>query len=281
MAKTAPVPGITTASGATSVVRTLIPTTTIVPDEANRRVIEDDDFEALCDSIRVLGVLQPVQVWRRPDGTHRLIDGERRWRAARKVGLAEIACDVWPGETDPRRVALAGLVLNEHRRAHGCLHVARRLRDIKNENGLSHAEVATQTGLPLDRVKTYFSLFGGSEDIHKFLEHQEVPLKVAAELVRFEKATNEARARRLLARYKESPLTVQEIVSLRRRDAREREDADEQTGKHRQPSSRLVARLETQLRQDPGAISQLEELAQRLGYRLVPLAGDARDGASR
>ena len=37
-------------------------------------------------------------------------------------------------------------VLNEHRRAHGCLHVGRRLRDIKNENGFSLAEVATHTG---------------------------------------------------------------------------------------------------------------------------------------
>ena len=101
---------------------------------------------------------------------------------------------MWPGDTDPRRVAVAGLVLNEHPRAHGCLHVARRLRDIKNVSDLSHAEVAEQTGLPLDRVKTYFSLFGASDDMLRFLDEKEVPLKVAAEFVRFEKATNEARA---------------------------------------------------------------------------------------
>src|SRR5262245_56422801 len=162
-----------------------------------------------------MGLLDPVQVWRRPDGAHRLIDGERRWRAAQKVGLVEIPCDAWPTESDPRRVAVAGLVLNEHRRAHGCLHVARRLRDIKNHAGLSHLEVATQTGLPLDRVKTYFSLFGASDPMLTFLEEKEVPLKVAVELVRYEKATNEARARRLLQRYGESPLTVHDIVKLK------------------------------------------------------------------
>jgi len=78
MAKTASVSGNPTANGAASVSRAVVPMSTIVPDEDNRRVLEDDDFEALCDSIRVLGVLQPVQVWRRSDGTHRLIDAKNR-----------------------------------------------------------------------------------------------------------------------------------------------------------------------------------------------------------
>jgi len=226
--------------------------------------------------------LQPVQVWQRPDGTHRLIDGERRWRAARKVGLAEVPCDVWPGDADPRRVAVAGLVLNEHRRAHGCMHVARRLRDIKNDSGLSHAEVAEHTGLPLDRVKTYFSLFGASDDMLRFLDEKEVPLKVAAELVRFEKATTEARARRLLEKHVESPLTVQEIAALRKREQRTRgemtQDKEERKERRLQPASGLVERFEAEVRRRPAALGDLEELARRLGYRLVPLAGDARQG---
>ncbi len=264
------------------VMRMVLPTGAIVPDQENRRVTEDDEFDALCDSIRLLGLLQPVQVWQRPDGTHRLIDGERRWRAARKVGLAEVPCDVWPGDADPRRVAVAGLVLNEHRRAHGRLHVARRLRDIKNESGLSHAEVAEQTGLPLDRVKTYFSLFGASDDMLRFLDEKEVPLKVAAELVRFEKATNEARARRLLEKHVESPLTVQEIAALRKREQRTRgekpQDKEERKERRLQRASGLVERFEAEVRRRPAALGELEEIARRLGYRLVPLAGDARQG---
>src|SRR5882672_8166480 len=91
---------VMTAHGA--VVRLVLHATAIVPDEANRRIIEDDDFDALCDSIRLLGILQPLQVWHRADGTHRLIDGERRWRAAQKIGLKDIPCDVWPDDVDRR-----------------------------------------------------------------------------------------------------------------------------------------------------------------------------------
>jgi hypothetical protein len=67
------------------------------------------------------------------------------------------------------------------------------------------AELATQTGFPLDRVKTYFVLFGASDDVMRFLEEHEVAPKVAAEIVRYQRATNEARARRLIERYKETP----------------------------------------------------------------------------
>jgi len=222
-------------------------------------------------------------VLRQVDGTYRLIDGERRWRAASKVGLAAIPCEVWPEDADRRRASVAAIILNEHRAAHGCLHVARRLRDIKNDGGLSHAEVATTTGLPLDRVKTYFSLFAGSEDLLVFLDEEEVPLKVAAELVRFEKATNEARARKLCARHLESPLTVQEIVTLRKREEGTRgkgavHNEDTQPTPRADPLTKLLARLEAEVRRDPARLGHLDELARRLGYRLVAIDGDTSVG---
>jgi len=264
--------------GGPAMMRTLLPISAIVPDEDNRKLVENDEYVALCDSIKILGVMQPIHVWRRPDGTHQLIDGERRWRAACKIGLPEIPCDVWPIESDPRRVAVAGLVLNEHRKAHGSLAVARRLRDIKNECGFSHAEVATHTGISLDRVKTYFSLFAASDAVMTFLEQNEIPLKVAVELVRYERATNEARARRLLERHKESPLTVQEIVSLRKRAEREAkaENADEHAAAPEKRPVAFIDRFEAAVRKDAGALSQLEELARRLGYRLVPLTSEGQ-----
>src|SRR6185436_7310212 len=45
------------------------------------------ELEDLAQSIRQHGVLQPVLVSERPDGTYQLITGERRWRAAQLAGL--------------------------------------------------------------------------------------------------------------------------------------------------------------------------------------------------
>ena len=126
--------------------------------------------------------------------------------------------------------------------------------------------------MSLDRIKTYFSLFAGSDELLTVLEQNEIPLRVAVELVRYERATNEARARRLAERHKQSPLTVQEIVALRKRESRP-EPAKEQV-KPALPARqvRLVEELEAEVRRDSGKVTQLEELARRLGYRLVPIA---------
>ena len=136
-----------------------IPIDAIVPDEANRAIDEsDEDFRELVESIRILGVLQRVHVQPRADGRYALIDGERRWRAALEAGRATLPCEVWPEDASPRDVTVAGVVMNEQRKAHGSLHVARRLRQIKNEFGETHEELARRTGLTLGRVKSYLSL---------------------------------------------------------------------------------------------------------------------------
>jgi ParB family chromosome partitioning protein len=48
-----------------------------------------DDLEELCRSIQSLGLAQPIHVWF--DGRHfRIVDGEKRWRACRKLGMTMV-----------------------------------------------------------------------------------------------------------------------------------------------------------------------------------------------
>jgi ParB family chromosome partitioning protein len=241
----------------------------ILPDDRNRAIGEDEEFTALVESVRVLGVLQPLHVYGLDDGHFRLIDGERRWRAALKASLESVPCDVWPAGTSAQDIQVAGLVLNEHRQAHGCIAVARRLRDIKNEFGLTQEELAVRTGLPLDRIKTYGSLFRGSDALIEFLEENDVPLKVALELVRYERATNEARTRKLTARYLDSPLTRHQIAALRRRAATEKEPSSESSPPVLR--STFAARVERAFERDPErARNELEGVLARLGFRMIP-----------
>ena len=57
-----------------------------------RRCFDDEDLEALADSISTNGILQPLLV--RPatgePGRFEIIAGERRWRAAQRAGLHEM-----------------------------------------------------------------------------------------------------------------------------------------------------------------------------------------------
>ena len=64
--------------------RAQLPIERIIPDDRNRAIIDDDDFQSLVESIRVLGILQPLHVQMVDESRYRLIDGERRWRAAQR-----------------------------------------------------------------------------------------------------------------------------------------------------------------------------------------------------
>ena len=59
------------------------------PDQPRKR-FEESALEELAQSIRSLGVIQPLIVRARPDGGYFLIAGERRWRAAQRAGLHEV-----------------------------------------------------------------------------------------------------------------------------------------------------------------------------------------------
>jgi ParB/RepB/Spo0J family partition protein len=245
----------------------------IVRDDDNRAIDEaDEDFMTLVDSVRVMRVLVALQVRRCGDGKYRIIDGERRWRAARHVGLVMVPCDVWPDHALPRDVMLAGVVINEQRQAHSCLAVARRLRAVKNQFAESHEQLAARTGMPLPRIKSYLNLFNGSDRLLEFLENEDVPVRTAVELVRFEKAHGEAAMRRLLERHKDEPLSCRAIELLRKREDARRTRAVDRTGTGGAGprTASLTARVEAAFRRDPeGARRELEEVAKRFGLRLV------------
>src|SRR5215471_3305427 len=64
--------------------------TSIVPSPLQpRKNFASEALQELVDSIRQHGIIQPLIV-RRADGRHELIAGERRWRAAQELGLAEV-----------------------------------------------------------------------------------------------------------------------------------------------------------------------------------------------
>ena len=243
----------------------------IVPDDKNRRIEEDEDFQSLLDSIRVLGVLKAVDVQDLGEGIYRLVDGERRWLAAQKAALGSIPADVWPANTPEATIKMAAIAMNEERKAFGCLHVARGLRDLKRSFGdVSHEVVARRMGMPVDRVKQYFALLTASDALFDFFERSDVPLRVALEFVRYEKSTNEAAARRLLARHKQTPLTVSEIIALRRRqEAPRRENiARHEAAAGASPKRPVIAgRLAKAIARDTeGILAEVRSVLEPLGY---------------
>jgi ParB family transcriptional regulator, chromosome partitioning protein len=74
-----------------------LPVDLIAPNRHQpRRHFDEESLVALAGSLESRGVLQPVLVRPVAEGTYELIAGERRWRAAKLAGLAEIPALVRP-----------------------------------------------------------------------------------------------------------------------------------------------------------------------------------------
>lgn len=122
-----------------------LPLASITPNRYQPRGHFDEEaLSQLADSIREVGVLQPVLVRPAGAGEYELIAGERRWRAARRVGLQTIPALV--RETDDAAALEQALVENLHRDSLNPLEEAAAYQQLIEDFGLTHDDVAARVG---------------------------------------------------------------------------------------------------------------------------------------
>jgi ParB family chromosome partitioning protein len=112
--------------------------------EQPRKRFDDEALQALADSVKERGVLQPVLVRPRPGGTYELVAGERRWRAARVAGLETLPALVQ--ERDDARSLEDALIENMAREDLNPIEAARAVAGLVEELGLTREEVGRRVG---------------------------------------------------------------------------------------------------------------------------------------
>lgn len=108
-----------------------------------RGVISPESLVDLVDSIREHGILEPLVVAKTPVG-YQLIAGERRWRAARIVGLKEVPVII--RETTPRGMLEMAIVENVQRVDLNPIERARAFQRLVDEFQLPTSEIARRVG---------------------------------------------------------------------------------------------------------------------------------------
>jgi ParB family transcriptional regulator, chromosome partitioning protein len=109
-----------------------------------RRRFDEDALNALAGSLGERGVLQPVLVRPRPDGTYELVAGERRWRAAQIAGMETIPALVRPRD-DAVALELA-LIENMAREDLNPIEEANAVAALVEELGLTREQVGLRVG---------------------------------------------------------------------------------------------------------------------------------------
>jgi ParB family transcriptional regulator, chromosome partitioning protein len=109
-----------------------------------RHVFDDEKLEELAQSIRELGVLEPILVRKRAAGGFDIIAGERRWRASQKAGLFEVPIVV--RELSDAQAFEAALVENIQRADLNPIETARAFQRLIDDHKHTQETVATRVG---------------------------------------------------------------------------------------------------------------------------------------
>jgi ParB family chromosome partitioning protein len=143
----------------------LIELSRIHPDPMQpRRNLEESALRELVESVKRLGILQPISVRYMADADqYQIISGERRFQAATLAGLSEIPC--WVQSPEEREILVRQIVENWQRAELHPFELADSLAALRDTNGYSQKQIAELTGKSEGEISKLLKLLTLAPDV--------------------------------------------------------------------------------------------------------------------
>lgn len=142
----------------------LLPIHKVEPNPGQpRRDFDEEELQALADSIAVHGIVQPLTVRELSSGYYQIIAGERRWRAARLANLSEIPAVII--EADDRKTMELALIENLQRQDLNPVEEAVGYHTLMADYGLTQEETAARVGKSRPAVANALRLLSLQPDV--------------------------------------------------------------------------------------------------------------------
>jgi len=146
-----------------------------------RRDMSAEALDELANSIRAQGILQPIVVRETGHQKYEILAGERRWRAAKIVGLEQVPCLI-KNVADDDAIAIA-LIENIQRENLNAMEEAIALKRLLDEFELTHNEVAKAVGKSRTTVSNLLRLNNLNKAVKLFLEQGDIEMGHARALL--------------------------------------------------------------------------------------------------
>lgn len=184
-----------------------------------RKTFSDETITALAESIREHGMLQPILVRPLSTGGYQIVAGERRWRAARMLGLDEIPVNIRElSDTETMQIAI---IENLQRENLNPVEEANGYSELIEKYGMTQEQVAKMVGRSRSAVANAVRLLTLPKRVLKMLENGELSAGHAKALLGFD---DEEMIIAIANRAAEGGMTVRQVERLAQKSA---EAADE------------------------------------------------------
>ena len=144
----------------------------------------DNPLNELVASIKEKGIIQPVIVQKTSENSYQLIAGERRWRAAKIVGLAKIPVII--KEVAPSEVLELALIENIQREDLNALETAEAFNRLISDYKLTHDDLSRKVGKDRATVTNYLRILKLPAEIRKWIAEGSLSIGHAKALLQVE-----------------------------------------------------------------------------------------------
>jgi ParB family transcriptional regulator, chromosome partitioning protein len=160
----------------------------IVPNpDQPRREFDEDALQDLAVSIRTIGVIQPISLRLMPNGSYQIIAGERRFRAAKMIGLTQIPAYIKTAEDDA--VMEMGLIENIQREDLNAIEIALAFQKLLEIYNLTQEKLSERLGKKRTTIANYVRLLKLPAEIQIGLQYRKIDMGHARALVNIDDPT--------------------------------------------------------------------------------------------
>lgn len=196
----------------------------IVPNPTQPRTRFDEEaLDELADSIRQLGVIQPVTVRKSAGGKYVIISGERRWRAAQRADLTTLPAYI--REVDDENLHAMALVENIQREDLNAIEIALTFKKLIDQYNLTQERLSERVGKKRATVANFLRLLRLPAEVQLGLRDKRVDMGHARALLSLDNPHDQLRIYKLILKEGLSVRRVEELVKEARENTAEAADS--------------------------------------------------------
>lgn len=191
-----------------------------------RKNFSDENITALAESIREHGMLQPILVRPISTGGYQIVAGERRWRAARMLGLDEVPVNI--RELSDIETMQIAIIENLQRENLNPVEEASGYNELIEKFGMTQDKVAKMVGRSRSAIANSVRLLSLPERVLKMVENGDISAGHARALLGFE---NEELLIATALKAAEGGLTVRQVEKAAQKSTEESENTEQKSNK--------------------------------------------------
>ncbi|MBQ2970446.1 MAG: ParB/RepB/Spo0J family partition protein [Bacteroidaceae bacterium] len=187
-----------------------------------RREFDPEALQELADSIKEIGIIQPITLRKMDDGTYQIIAGERRFRASQLAGLTTVPAYI--RTADDENVMEMALIENIQREDLNSMEIALAYQHLLEEYDLTQERLSERVGKKRTTIANYLRLLKLPAQIQMALKNRELDMGHARALLALDNPVEQIQLFQDIQIFGYSVRKVEDIVKKKKEKAAAKKD---------------------------------------------------------